>query len=122
MTHDPRLRATAFSDMGFALRDLGDSEHAKASFRAAVTLRPRTLRAWLGLGLCEQKSGNYAEAIKDYTQVLSIQPWDLGYFLLAQASQQNAQPEAAKAAMDQARRLSENFGQLRKTAETLLSK
>ncbi len=50
MTRDPRLRATAFSDMGYALRDLGDSEHAKASFRAAVNLRPRTLRAWLGLG------------------------------------------------------------------------
>jgi|HubBroStandDraft_2_1064218.scaffolds.fasta_scaffold51778_2 Flp pilus assembly protein TadD len=122
MTRDPRLRATAFSDMGYALRDLGDSEHAKASFRAAVNLRPRTLRAWLGLGLSEQKSGNYAEAIKDYAQVLAIQPWDLGYFLMGRALQQNGQPDAARAAMDQARRLSENFDELQKTAETLLAK
>ncbi len=122
MTRDPRLRATAFSDMGYALRDLGDSEHAKASFRAAVNLRPRTLRAWLGLGLAEQKSRNYAEAVKDYAQVLAIQPWDLGYFLLARALQQNGQTEAARAAMDQARRLSDNFDELQKTAETLMAK
>jgi Flp pilus assembly protein TadD len=120
MTRDPRLRATAFSDMGYALRDLGDSEHAKASFRAAVNLRPRTLRAWLGLGLTEQKSGNYAEAVKDYGQVLMIQQWDLGYFLLARALQQNDQPEKARAAMEQARRLSENFDQLQQTADRLL--
>jgi protein O-mannosyl-transferase len=122
MTRDPRLRATAFSDMGYALRDLGDSEHAKASFRAAVNLRPRTLRAWLGLGLAEHKSGNYAEAVKDYAQVLAIQPWDLGYFLLARALQQNGQTEAAKAAMDQARRLSENFDELQKTGDSLIAK
>jgi len=122
MTRDPRLRATAFSDMGYALRDLGDSEHAKASFRAAVNLRPRTLRAWLGLGLTEQKSGNYAEAVKDYAQVVAIQPWDLAYFLWARALQQNGQPDAARAAMDQARRLSENFDDLQKTAESLMAK
>ncbi|MGA7381971.1 MAG: tetratricopeptide repeat protein, partial [Terriglobales bacterium] len=122
MTRDPRLRATAFSDMGYALRDLGDSEHAKASFRAAVNLRPRTLRAWLGLGLTEQKMGNYAEAVRDYAQVLAIQPWDLGYFLLARALEQTGQPDAAKAAMDQARRLSENFDQLQLTADNLLKK
>jgi tetratricopeptide (TPR) repeat protein len=122
MTRDPRLRATAFSDMGYALRDLGDSARAQASFRAAVNLRPRTLRAWLGLGLEEQKSGNYAEAVKDYAQVLAIQPWDLGYFLLARALQQNGQTEASKAAMDEARRLSDNFEQLQKTADSLLAK
>ena len=122
MTRDARLRATAFSDMGYALRDLGDSEHAKASFRAAVNLRPRTLRAWLGLGLTEQKSGNYPEAVKDYAQVVAIQPWDLGYFLLARALQQDGQPDASKAAMDQARRLSDNFDQLQLTADNLLKK
>jgi tetratricopeptide (TPR) repeat protein len=122
MTRDPRLRATALSDMGYALRDLGDSVHAEASFRAAVNLRPRTLRAWLGLGLTEQKSGNYAEAIKDYAQVLAIQQWDLGYFLLARALEQNGQAEAAKAARDEARRLSDNFDQLQQTADNLLKK
>lgn len=122
MTRDPRLRATAFSDMGYALRDLGDSERAKESFRAAVNLRPRTLRAWLGLGLEEQKSGNYAQAVKDYAQVLAIQPWDLGYFLLARALQQNGQPDAARDAMNQARRLSDNFDELQKTAESLMAK
>jgi hypothetical protein len=53
---------------------------------------------------------------------LAIQPWDLGYFLMGRALQQNGQPDAARAAMDQARRLSENFDELQKTAETLLAK
>jgi len=122
MTRDPRLRATAFTDMGFALRDLKDSEHAKACFRAAVQLRPRTLRAWLGLGLEEQKSGNYGEAVRDYSQVVSIQPWDLGYFLLGQALEQNGQKQDAKAALAEARRLSENFDELQKAAQNLLAK
>jgi hypothetical protein len=53
---------------------------------------------------------------------LGIQPWDLGYFLLARALEENGQPDAARAAMDQARRLSDNFDELQKTAETLLAK
>ena len=118
-TRDPRLRATAFSDMGYAYREIGDSVHAKASFQAAVTLRPRTLRAWLGLGLVAEKSGDYTEAVNAYSQVVGIQPWDLGYYLLSRALQRAGHPQEAEAAMQQASQLSENFDQLQQAADSL---
>ena len=122
MTRDPRYRAIAFNDLGYAYRELGDRARAKESFTAAVALRPRTLRAWLGLGLVSQKSGDYAEAVSDYQHALAIQPWDLGYYLLARALEQNHRKDEAQAAMQQARRLSANFDQLQQSADALLAK
>ena len=120
MTRDPRYRATAFSDLGYAYRDLGDSVHAKQSFQAAIELRPRNLRAWFGLGLVAQKSGDYAEAVNDYQHALAIQPWDLGYYLLGRALEQNGQKDGAQLAMQTARQLSGNFDQLQHAGDALL--
>jgi protein O-mannosyl-transferase len=122
MTRDPRYRATAFSDLGYAYRDLGDSDRARQSFNAAVALRPRSLRAWFGLGLVAQKSGDYAEAVNDYQHALAIQSWDLGYYLLARALEQSGQKDQAQVAMQAARQLSPNFDQLQHAADALLKK
>lgn len=121
-TRDPRYRATAFSDLGYAYRDLGDLPRAKQSFEAAVSLRPRTLRAWLGLGLVAQKTGDPQGAVAAYVQALSIQRWNLGYFLLARALEQSGRMDEAKAAMQEAQRLSDNIEQLKKTVDILLAK
>ena len=121
-THDPRYRATAFSDMGYAYRDVGNLPMSKQSFQAAVSLRPRMLRAWVGLGLVARQTGNYPEAVAAFSQALTIQQWDLGYFLLARALQQSGRTQDADAAMQQARRLSDNFDQLQKAADSLLTK
>ncbi len=122
ITRDPRYRAIAFSDLGYAYRELGDSARARESFTAAVALRPRTLRAWLGLGLVAQKSGDYPEAVSDYQHALAIQSWDLGYSLLARALEQSGRKDEAQAAMAEARRLSDNFDQLQKSVDALLAK
>ena len=121
-TKDPRYRATAFSDMGYAYREVGDLPHAKQSFLAAVTLRPRTLRAWLGLGLVSQKLGDAPAAVEAYSRAVQIQQWDLGYFLLARALEQSGRAQEAQDAMEQARRLTENFDGLQKAADSLLAK
>ena len=121
LTRDPRYQATAFSDLGYAYRQVGDSTQARESFRAAVGLRPRTLRAWLGLGLVSQRSGDYAEAVNDYQHALAIQSWDLGYILLARALEKTGQTEQSQAALQQARQLSDNFNQLQKAADELLA-
>jgi len=122
ITRDPRYRATALTDLGYAYRDLGDSAQARESFAEAVSLRPRNLHAWLGLGLVSQKSGDYAEAINDYQHALSIQSWDLGYCLLARALQQSGKKDEAQAAMQQAQRLTDNLDQLQRSVDTLLAK
>ncbi|HTZ97186.1 MAG TPA: tetratricopeptide repeat protein [Terriglobales bacterium] len=121
-TKDQRYRATAFSDMGYAYLNLGDLARAKQSFGAAVSLRPRTLRAWIGLGVVAQKTGDPAAAVRAYSQALKIQQWDLGYFLLGRALQQGGKDAEAQAALDEARRLSENFDQLQKASDALLAK
>ncbi|MGA8150319.1 MAG: tetratricopeptide repeat protein [Terriglobales bacterium] len=122
MTRDPRYRATAFNDLGYAYRELGDSARAKQSFIASVALRPRTLRAWFGLGLVAQKSGDYPEAVSYFQRALSIQSWDLGYYMLARALEQSGQKAQAQIAMQEAKRLSTNFGQLQQAADALLAK
>lgn len=118
-TRDPRLRATAFNDMGWAYKEIGDVPHAKASFQAAVALRPRTLRAWLGLGLMSQKTGDYAGAVNAYTQVVQLQPWDLGYYFLSQALKQSGRTQESESALQEAHRISENFDQMQQAADSL---
>jgi len=122
LTRDPRYRAIAFNDLGYAYRELGDSARARESFTAAVALRPRNLRAWLGLGLVSQKSGNFAEAVSDYQHALAIQSWDLGYYLLARALEQSGRQDEAQAAMQEAKRISANFDQLQQSVDALLAK
>jgi protein O-mannosyl-transferase len=120
ITSDPRFRATAFSDMGYGYRQMGDLARARQCFQAAVVLRPRTLRAWVGLGLVDQKLGNYAAAVNDFSRALAIQRWDLGYFLLARALEQSGRAAESQAAMQQARQLSDNFEDLTKVVNDLL--
>lgn len=122
MTRDARLRATAFTDLGYCYRELGDLDHARQSFQAAVSLRPRTLRAWVGLGIVDYKSGHYDAAVNDYSTALSIQTWDLGYYLLARAFEQAGRSQEGQAAMQRAMQTSENFADLRRSADTALAK
>jgi tetratricopeptide (TPR) repeat protein len=121
-TNDARLRATAFSDLGYCYRQIGDRVHAKQSFQTAINLRPGTFRAWLGLGLLAQTSGDSAEAIRDYSNSVAVQPWDLGYYLLARTLQQQGRTEESQAALQQAKRLSADFNQLQQVADELLAK
>jgi protein O-mannosyl-transferase len=121
-TNDGRLRATAFTDLGYCYRQIGDRVDAKQSFQAAINLRPGTFRAWLGLGLLAQTSGDSAEAIRDYSNGVAVQPWDLGYYLLARTLQQQGRTEESQAALQQAKRLSTDFSQLQQVADELLAK
>ena len=118
MTDDPRLRAKALSDLGYAYRGLGDRPRARRSFQAAVSLWPGTARAWLGLGLVSQKTGDYAEAVHAYSQAVALQPWAVGYYLLARALEQSGRTAESQAAMEQARRLTPDFHELQQLAES----
>lgn len=122
-TDDVRLRARAFTDLGFCYRETGDRVQAKQSFQMATRLRPdSTFRAWVGLGLIAHDSRDQTEAISDYSRSLSIQPWDLGYFLLARALEKSGRTEESQAALQQAKRLSPDFNQLQQVGDELLAK
>jgi protein O-mannosyl-transferase len=122
-TDDVRLRARAFTDLGFCYREMGDRVRAQQSFQMATRLRPEsTFRAWVGLGLIAHDFQDETEAIRDYSRSLSIQRWDLSYFLLARALEKSGRTEESQAMLQEAKRLSPDFNQLRQVGDELLAK
>lgn len=115
---DLRIRAMVLGNLGYALRELGDSAQARESFRASLKLRPRNARVWLGLGLVCEKTGDYAGALNAYSNLTAIQP-DIGYYMLAQVLQITGRSDESKAAMAQARRISSNFNQLQQFVNSM---
>jgi tetratricopeptide (TPR) repeat protein len=103
------LRSSTFARMGSAYRQLGDYEQARQSFQRALDIDPNDGQVWLALGIVEQLAGKPAEAVQAYTRGVQIQPYDIGYLLLAKALQQTGRTQEAQAATAEAQRLSRNF-------------
>jgi len=118
---DAVVRAKAFNNMGYSYRELGDLPHARESFEAAVALNPQYPKAWIGLGLVDQKSGNLGAAIQAYSQAMKLQPSDWGYLLLARALEQSGNNNAAQSAIQQAKSLTGNFENAQRGADRLLA-
>ena len=119
---DAQSRAQAFSNMGFAYRDLKDYTQARESFQEAVDINPYDARSWLGIGVIAHKSGDLNTAIQAYTNALKSAPFDWGYLLLARALAQDGRQEEAQAATQRAKALSENMEQAQKMADNFLAK
>ncbi len=115
------VRAKAFNNMGYAYRELGDLPNARESFEAAVAMNPQYVKAWIGLGLVDQKSGNLGPAIQAYFQAMKLQPSDWGYLLLARALEQSGDNNAALSAIQQARSMTRNFESAQRGADRLLA-
>lgn len=127
MTQDtPRLdaqsRAQAFSNMGYAYRELKDYRQARGSFEQAVQINPDDSRSWLGLGIMEYKLGDLNAAITAYTNALRTDPFDWGYLLLARALDESGRHDEAAAATLKASALTRNLEQARKMADSVLAK
>jgi tetratricopeptide (TPR) repeat protein len=118
---DAVVRAKAFNNMGYSYRELGDLPHARESFEAAVALNPQYPKAWIGLGLVDQKSGNLGAAIQAYSQAMKLQPSDWGYLLLARALEQSGNNNAAQSAIQQAKSMTSNFENAQRGADRLLA-
>lgn len=119
---DERARATAFINMGFIDLDLGNVTAARNDFQAAVTLRPRNGRAWIGLGVAEIRSGDFDAAIQTCSQAVSLQPTDITYVLLSIALEQSGQHEPAATALREATRRAQDLQQTRRFVNGLLGR
>jgi tetratricopeptide (TPR) repeat protein len=115
------VRAKAFDNMGYVYRELGDLPHARESFEAAVASDPQLAKAWIGLGLVDQKSGNVGPAIQAYSQAMKLQPSDWGYLLLARALEQSGDNNAALSAIRQAQSMTHNLENAQRGADRLLA-
>jgi tetratricopeptide (TPR) repeat protein len=118
---DVGLRATAYGNLGSAYRQTGELTKARQSYQTALQLAPDRTMAMIGLGLIAQKNGDPAEAVRQYSRAMALEPTDVGYLLLAQALQLQGHSEEAKALSERVARLSPDLPEAQKTVEALLS-
>ena len=121
LTADPALKADAYSDLGSAYRQLHDFDRAKENFTGALQINPNQTLALVNLGLLAQRTGNFAEAIADYTRAMSLEPTAVGYLLLAKAEEQSGHSAEAQAAISRAKQLGGDWNQAQRAANQLLT-
>lgn len=121
-TSDTELRAQAYANLGSVFRDRGEYSEARQSYEDALRLNPRNPIAILGMGVVAEHSGNWAEAIRQFSQAVQLQPTATGYVLLAGALQQSGRATEAQAAMDQAQQLTPDLSQAKQEATHLLAR
>jgi len=121
LARNPKLKADAYNNLGYAYKDLGDYPDALQNLQLAVKVNPEFVGAWISLGLVAQKSGDPNLAIQAYTRAMKIQPSGFGYLLLARALEQSGQKAEAQSAVQHARSVSEYFSDAQREADRLLS-
>jgi protein O-mannosyl-transferase len=117
---DVDLRANAYANLGSAYRQVGDYENAKLCYQAALQLTPKRPLAIVGLGLVAEHEGNFAEAARQFSNAMKIQPTAVGYVLLARAFEQDSHPNEAEAARERATQFSSDLSAAEKEADGLL--
>lgn len=113
-------REQAFSNMGFAYRDLKDYPQARESFQQAVNINPGDARSWLGIAVTAQKSGDLTAAIQAYANAIKITPSDWEYLLLAGALDRAGRHDEAQTARQRAIATSKDITRAQKTADNVL--
>src|SRR5208283_1424532 len=121
LARNPKLKADAYNNLGYAYKDLGDYADAKQNLQSAVSVNPEFVGAWISMGLVAQKSGDLSLAIQAYSRAMKIEPSGFGYLLLARALEQNGQQAEAQAAIQHAKSVSEYFSDAQREADRLLS-
>jgi tetratricopeptide (TPR) repeat protein len=115
------VRARAYVDLGLSYRQMGQSMKAKEYLETSLQLAPRQPTIMVIVGLIAQKSGDLPGAVQQYSRAMALQPTDVGFLLLARALQQEGHDNEASAMLERAARLSSNFPEARKQAESLLA-
>lgn len=108
-TSDPRLRASAFIDLGVAdllSKNLAD---AQREFETAQHEDPQSAGALLGLGLVAGRRGDFDEAAKDYALAARIEPTDLSYVLLGAVLEKTGHFDQALMAYGRAQEMSKDL-------------
>jgi protein O-mannosyl-transferase len=116
---DVNLRATAYGSLGFVYREMGQPLRAKQCFQTALQMAPGA-RAMIGLGLIAQQDGDMADAIRHYSNAVTLQPSEVVYILLAQALEQAGHSDQANE-IYQRLASSPNLPAAQKKAQSLLS-
>jgi tetratricopeptide (TPR) repeat protein len=114
-------RARAFTSLGYAYRQMGESTKARQAFETSLKLSPGQPAVMVALGVIKEREGDLSAAVQQYSHAMALQPTDVGYLLLAHALQEEGHADDANAALDRAARLSRNLPQAQLQAESLLA-
>jgi Flp pilus assembly protein TadD len=121
MARNPKTKARAYNNLGYAYKDAGNLADARTSFQRAVEVDPEFAGAWISLGLTAQRMGDLPSAIGSYSRALQIHPSDFGYLLLAGALEQSGDQQQANDARQKAALMSNNIAGAQRYADKLLS-
>ena len=117
---NPKTRARAYNNLGYAYKGIGDLPSARDSFEHAVEADPAYSGAWISLGVVAQRMGDLELAVNAYSRAMQSYPSDFGYVLLSGAFEQSGDNHQAEFARDKAKRLSKNFAAAQRYANELL--
>ena len=109
MARNPKVKARAYNNLGYAYKDIGDFADARSSLQSAVAVDPEFVGAWISLGLVAQRAGDLPLAISSYSRAIQIHPSDFGYLLLAGALEASGDRTQAASARQKAALLSDNL-------------
>ena len=109
MARNPKVKARAYNNLGYAYKDIGDLADARSSLQSAVAVDPEFVGAWISLGLVAQRAGDLPLAISSYSRAIQIHPSDFGYLLLAGALEASGDRAQAASARQKAALLSDNL-------------
>ena len=121
MARNPKTKARAYNNLGYAYKDVRDFANARAALQNAVAVDPEFVGAWISLGLVEQRMGDLPAAVSSYARAVQIYPSDFGYLLLAQALEQSGDRQQAASARHKAALLSDNIITAQHYADKLLA-
>lgn len=121
LNSDGAMRADAYSNLGSAYQQIHDDARAKANFAEALRLDANKAAALVGMGLLAQKSGDFEQAITQFSHAMSIEPTAVGYVLLTRALEQAGHRAEARTALDKAKQLTTDIGQVQQAADELLT-
>jgi protein O-mannosyl-transferase len=118
---DQKLEGQTLVNLAMAYRQVGNYPLAETTYKAAVQADPNNPKTWLGMGLLEQKTGQFAAAAEAFSRSAEIQPSALDYLLLEKAFQGSGQTAEAVTAHQKARQLSEDLEPMQRVADGLLA-
>jgi protein O-mannosyl-transferase len=116
---DPKMLATAWTQMGSANVQLKNYDQAKQSYETALKLNPDDGGALVGSGLLAERSGDAQFAAEALTRSVRVEPSDISYLLLADALRGAQRAEEARGAESIARNTSKDFDRAVKGANEM---
>lgn len=118
---NPKTKARAYNNLGYAYKDSGDLVDARESLRKAVEADPEFAGAWISLGIMAQRTDELSLAVSAYSRAIELSPSDYVYLLQAGALEQNGDKARADSARREAELVSKNLGAAQRYANELVS-